>query len=355
MIERISHSQRDRMHNSCSPEMYILTVRVKATAPFDANEKLLSSVSYFGIYLLRLSHSHRSKCSTMLMIIRLPFLILIGILQPRDAWVVVVKQRSHQHPLDTLRTFVATDTTSTPTRCIPLHSQSISRNEMLQRTLLMHMTNTPFNDQDDLEFDNSGMEEECNNEEECEIDWSRMQPIDSTSLLNNSNNNDNIIKNEVSIPSSISQTIQEQLERQFASSMSDPKDTIVPGTSLAPNSIPASERHGDSTHTTTTTSLRQRLEMQWQLASHEEECDVYRPDTCGGQRCPTCHGQGTDTCRFCHGAGQLPMRAVHDDGTIDHIQLTCLVCNAAGHETCKSCQGTGWIADWTQNKGVVRV
>jgi DnaJ-class molecular chaperone len=111
------------------------------------------------------------------------------------------------------------------------------------------------------------------------------------------------------------------------------------------------------------------------MTAQSEECDVYKPISCGGNQCPSCQGKGTCPCRFCHGVGfihmQLPaaasvpqcrgeqVRLQHEEnmwgGSLKSLLqveasssfLSCNICQQQGHETCKNCQGSGWIADWT--------
>jgi DnaJ-class molecular chaperone len=145
--------------------------------------------------------------------------------------------------------------------------------------------------------------------------------------------------------------MKEQLERQFAASTASTTST----SSVENKNIPAIERYGDSRQTATSHTLRQRLEMQWQVtdqALQNDECDVYQPASCGGQTCTTCHGQGHGACRFCQGTCTLRLRTIHDDGTVETANVACQICNATGRESCRACQGTGWVADWTSIGGV---
>lgn len=149
-------------------------------------------------------------------------------------------------------------------------------------------------DNDDIPTNNGDQQQDCEDEEECEIDWDAMPPMDTTS-------------NSVA------------------------------------NTPPP--------HAVTESTLK-RLEMQWQLAEAVEDCDVEEPQSCGSEPCEDCRGKGWQPCRFCRGTKTLylptdclPQQQQHS------AFVACNICAAQGQERCRSCQGTGWVAGWTQLQG----
>lgn len=176
-------------------------------------------------------------------------------------------------------------------------------------------------------MDDDEDEEECGEEEECEIDWSRMPGMeedeeeDQLTPTSNSNEYADLLKS---------------LERQFQSPSTTERTEIV---EAAVTSVVGSNSGGNVPF------VRSRLEMSWQLKETETECDVYLPVTCGGRQCVTCQGQGSCPCRFCRGTGQLYLpSSLHTTAF-----LSCRICDTTGTESCRSCQGSGWIADWTDH------
>lgn len=106
---------------------------------------------------------------------------------------------------------------------------------------------------------------------------------------------------------------------------------------------------------------RLRLEMMWGVAQAAEDCDIEHPDTCGSQPCQDCHGRGQRECRFCHGRGTLMWMRTADDGDIHAVECAssakvepCRICQTLGVETCSKCKGTGWVAEWTMLSGSAR-
>ena len=98
------------------------------------------------------------------------------------------------------------------------------------------------------------------------------------------------------------------------------------------------------------------LEMQWQAAAAAEDCDVENPQTCGGDPCLDCENglkqcrfcRGT-TVLFMYKEEALERNA-DGEATVTTQRPTfepCRVCHQ-GFETCKRCQGSGWIAGFTQ-------
>jgi hypothetical protein len=166
-------------------------------------------------------------------------------------------------------------------------------------------------------------EEECPDEEECEIDWSKMPGgDDSVEEPEQAQASDNSTNHE---EQGTETTAKIQNDKQIEEEHDD--DELVPNP-LGPTQV---------------RSLRLRLEMQWQMTDAAENCDVYHPATCGSDPCPDCKGRGWNECRFCLGTTVLWMRQPNDMSSF----TTCSICQQ-GTETCKSCQGSGWISGWAK-------
>jgi hypothetical protein len=188
------------------------------------------------------------------------------------------------------------------------------------------------NANDDSEDDD--YDEECPDEEECEIDWSKMPSGDeepepaqasasSTSHGKQGNESTAKIQND-----------NDQIEENDDDD--DDGDEHVPNP-LAPVHV---------------RNLRLRMEMQWQMTEAAVECDVYNPPTCGSDPCQDCNGQGFNECRFCRGTTVLWMRqppgGSEGDNNKDKSSFTtCNICQQ-GTETCRSCQGSGWVSGWAR-------
>lgn len=168
--------------------------------------------------------------------------------------------------------------------------------------------------------DGGGEDDGCANEEECEIDWDNM-PGFASSGGGDDNNNDTKAP-----PSSPSRTTTETTTSSSSALHEHKSQSQTTMTSAA-----------SSSSNNSIASMRQRLEMNWQLAEVAEECDVNRPVTCGGSPCRVCRTSGRMACRFCHG------RMYNEQLGNAH----CTVCDACGTEVCSNCRGSGWVADWT--------
>ena len=134
-------------------------------------------------------------------------------------------------------------------------------------------------------------EEECADEEECEINWDLMPSDDDE--------DDDDVSEDAS-----------NLNRMVAH-VATSADAIA-------SAAVALE------------SSRVRLEVNWQI----DECktDI---DSCEDY-CIECSGSGKMACRFCRGTNMLAL-----DGDFK----ACPICDR-GKETCESCRGTGFIAPW---------
>ena len=228
-------------------------------------------------------------------------------------------------------------------------------------------------------------------EEECEIDWSKMPGSDDTNnYSDHNNNNNNVSDNSLSDNDRL---LRAQLERQFQmpSSISsstttntvtnNEKESFETATTSPPleqEDITIASQSSSSSSTSNMMSDFQRLEMIWQQREESTECDIYTPVTCGGQTCTTCSGTGHTACRFCRGTKFLYLPITSDVVSPDsnnnnHIMrgddfeitqrpatpqppqsskntsyISCSICATTGTEICRTCQGSGWIAHWTQ-------
>ena len=190
--------------------------------------------------------------------------------------------------------------------------------------------NTNNNSHDDFP------EDDCQDEEECEIDWDKMMfPMDQEQPQqegdSENNHNDNTSE---STPAS-----------------SESESTSSSSSSTPPPAQPTNSHSSRSNVDTETARLR--LEMLWGVTEAAEECEVERPETCGSQPCPDCRGRGQCKCRFCHGTALLGFEVQRDQmdtgrpSTSASSFSTCPICKD-GMEVCGSCKGTGWVADWTR-------
>jgi DnaJ-class molecular chaperone len=197
------------------------------------------------------------------------------------------------------------------------------------------------------DFDDDG----CDDEEGCEIDWDAMPPF---------------FDEEEDI---------DEVEAAFLDDFHMAQERLH----LSP---PQPMKSGPSVE-----QKRIHMEMQWQLTESADECVVEKPETCGSEKCPDCHGRGWSDCRFCHGTTVLRMDHVAaTTGTSHHAETgvvppsstdpttmgdalisantatpttaiqkfilpssfaSCKICQQ-GVEVCRTCQGSGWIAAWTQ-------
>jgi hypothetical protein len=169
-------------------------------------------------------------------------------------------------------------------------------------------------------------EEECADEEECDIDWSKMPTGDEPAQASASSTNHGKQGTETTAKILNAEQIEEEND----------DDEHVPNP-LGPNQV---------------RSLRLRLEMHWQMTEAAVECDVNNPPTCGSDPCPDCKGRGWNECRFCRGTTVLYMRqpsagGVYDNNSDKSSFTACNICQK-GTETCRSCQGSGWISGWAK-------
>jgi hypothetical protein len=178
-------------------------------------------------------------------------------------------------------------------------------------------------------------DDECADEEECEIDWGAMPGGDDEEEA----------KQAQASPSSANDgkqgsetTAKIQNDERIEQEQEEDDDEHVPNP-LGPTQV---------------RSLRQRLEMQWQMTEAAEECDVYHPATCGSDPCSDCKGRGWNECRFCRGTTVLWMPQpgggsveVKNNSNAKSSFTTCTICQK-GTEKCRSCQGSGWVSGWAK-------
>jgi hypothetical protein len=267
---------------------------------------------------------------------------------------------------------VALSSSSSARHTHAVYSTTLGRSAAaLPRTRSAHsvLRSSSLNPEDQTNSgDNDGDndDEECPDEEECEIDWSKMpgmgddeeapkvvQPPTETTKTSTTSSSTNemeqlraLLERQFQLESAPhdAKADMQQLERYSSSSSLSPHDVQVPE---------ASTKSTTTALTSTTSTVvdfgRRRLEMQWGLSAAADECDVYEPITCGGHACPSCAGQGSCPCRFCRGTGQLYLQLAATTTTSSRSPfVACSVCSAAGYEPCRPCQGSGWIADWTE-------
>lgn len=232
---------------------------------------------------------------------------------------------------------------------------TVGRNPPLSTPTLLHMSD-PDNNNNLPDFDD---EEDCDDEEGCEIDWDAMPPFvdEDSDMVENDDEEEAVFFDDLHMA-------QERLQLSSQSKQVGP-------------------------------SVEQRrlhMEMQWQLTQSADECVVEKPETCGSEKCPDCHGRGWSDCRFCHGTTVLrmdkaavvvptnnealespsPSMDMNQHPTTSRTMgeaLTsattatpttaqkkfllpssfspCKICQQ-GVEVCRTCQGSGWIAAWTQ-------
>lgn len=180
-------------------------------------------------------------------------------------------------------------------------------------------------------------EEECGEEEACEIDWSLMPGWDDESNPETASPESvpsNFVESETNawLEEKEQQQQQQQQSNDDADNNKNNEDDDIDDEEIL-------DTHGN----VPSEQLRQRLEMQWRVASHvqDDNCDVYQPHTCGGEPCQLCRGRGWNDCRFCHGTSVLWSRP-----SLATPPTSCKICHQ-GVETCASCKGSGWIASWT--------
>jgi hypothetical protein len=220
--------------------------------------------------------------------------------------------------------------------------------------------------------------EECPDEEECEIDWSRMPGGDAeeeaeTSASSSSNNQDQgTITAKIQDGDDFEECPDEEeceidwsrmpggdAEEEETSSSSSTRDQGAIAAKIQDAYLDEDEDDEDDDDEYDVPSPlvprgRLSLEMQWQMTADAVECDVYRPATCGSDPCEDCKGRGWNECRFCRGTTVLWMQQPggggggdNNDTDVKSTFTPCSICRQ-GTETCRSCKGTGWISDFTK-------
>lgn len=198
-------------------------------------------------------------------------------------------------------------------------SSSFTQAEQVRTVLFMAQGGGEKKEKTSSSGDDDKEEEgECADEEECEIDWSQMPGMD---------------KEENKLHGAVP-TLSEDVHLQPVAAVMDDFDEEEEDEDDDDEVFERVAKKGVSK----VDQLRLRLEMQWQMTEAQEECDVYRPESCGSEPCPDCKGKGVTPCRFCRGTTVLWLGSSF---------TACPVCKQ-GYETCRSCQGTGWVAEWTQ-------
>jgi hypothetical protein len=213
-----------------------------------------------------------------------------------------------------------------------------------------HDDDTTNNDNNDSDTNNKN---DCDSEDECEIDWDAMVFPDT----------------------------QEQQQDDRADSPSQSNSNSPSNAKDAELSDLVSNHRGGG-------MARDRLELQWQMTQHIDECVLadelyfgdFAPPTrktsssmqdtddshCGSVACEPCGATGSVRCRFCKGRAVLRFVSVGErpststsGSSANHNNTTttttnthtttireCPVCRH-GTEVCKRCQGSGWLAEWT--------
>ena len=122
------------------------------------------------------------------------------------------------------------------------------------------------------------------------------------------------------------------------------KDT--PAAAEAVPSAQQQQEEAPATPTKDVKTMRQNLELHWQITSSSSECDLEADIRSCSDPCPTCHGTGRVECRFCGGTGFFTLgEMVMGGGKV------CPICNHDGEEECVQCRGSGWVANWRQQTG----
>jgi hypothetical protein len=185
---------------------------------------------------------------------------------------------------------------------------------------LFASTTPPQDDVDD---------EECADEEGCEIDW------------------DNMPGGDDDIPEETASSMRLGLERQWQNNNKEDEEEEECADGEACE-IDWDAMPGNPSEGSVSSNARLGLEMQWQLSDAVEDCDVDLPQSCGSEPCLDCRGKGWTVCRFCRGTNVLYLPATSARPFKDFV--SCSICQK-GTERCRSCKGTGWIAGWTQLQG----
>ena len=129
-------------------------------------------------------------------------------------------------------------------------------------------------------------------------------------------------------------------QNEKAKSAGPMKDTSNPA-----EVVPSAQQQEDASAKPTkdVRTMRQNLELHWQISSSSSECDLEADIRSCSDPCPTCHGTGRVECRFCGGTGFFTLgEMVMGGGKV------CPICNHDGEEECAQCRGSGWVANWRQ-------
>lgn len=114
-------------------------------------------------------------------------------------------------------------------------------------------------------------------------------------------------------------------------------------TPAAAEAVPSAQQQEEAPSKDVKT-MRQNLELHWQIASSSSECDLEADIRSCSDPCPTCRGTGRVECRFCGGTGFFTLgEMVMGGGKV------CPICNHDGEEECAQCRGSGWVANWRQH------
>lgn len=139
------------------------------------------------------------------------------------------------------------------------------------------------------------------------------------------------VQNDISLPTTTKDTPADAVP-----SVSSMQSSSPPAVGLESNA-PATRSPKDAD------TMRQNLELHWQISSSTSECDLEADIRSCSDACPTCHGTGRVECRFCGGTGFLTVgEMVMGGGKV------CPICNHDGEEECSQCRGSGWVANWKQ-------
>ena len=114
-------------------------------------------------------------------------------------------------------------------------------------------------------------------------------------------------------------------------------------TPAAAEAVPSAQQQEEAPSKDVKT-MRQNLELHWQITSSSSECDLEADIRSCSDPCPTCRGTGRVECRFCGGTGFFTLgEMVMGGGKV------CPICNHDGEEECVQCRGSGWVANWRQH------
>ena len=136
------------------------------------------------------------------------------------------------------------------------------------------------------------------------------------------------IQNDISLPTTKDMPDDVQSVRQSSS---------PPAVDVESSNAPAQRSPKDAE------TMRQNLELHWQISSSSSECDLEADIRSCSEPCDLCHGTGRVECRFCGGTGFLTVGEMVMGGG-----KACPICNHDGEEECAQCRGSGWVANWKQ-------